>query len=97
MKRFDKNKAHKKIEFSKNKHTYIKRLSVSFSCLLLIMIIMLFSLAKYEVSSDNYTLINGKVKYNRVPAAFEVGYSSSYTSNNNVQDALDELYGIFED
>lgn len=62
MKKFDKNRAKKKVEFNKNKSTYFRRLGVSLSCLILILIIMLFTFAKFDSTSLAYTLINGRIK-----------------------------------
>lgn len=61
MKAFNKNIASKKIKIQMNKDTYIKRLSISLSCMFLIIVVMLFAFAKYESSSPEYTLINGRV------------------------------------
>ena len=62
MKAFNKNIASKKIKIQKNKDTYIKRLSISLSCMFLIIVVMLFAFAKYVSNSPEYTLINGKVE-----------------------------------
>ena len=61
MKQFNKDKALKIQNLNKKKNTYIKRLSISFSCLILLIVIMLFTFAKYDSSSSEYTLINGIV------------------------------------
>ena len=47
MKKFNKNSALKQIKIKQNKNTYIKRLSISLSCLILLFIIMLFTFAKW--------------------------------------------------
>lgn len=61
MKQFNKNKEIRKRNLNQNKITYIKKLSISFSCLILLIIVMLFTFAKYDSSSPEYTLINGIV------------------------------------
>ena len=61
MKAFDKNKAMAKLKLQQNKNTYIKKLSISLSCMFLIIVVMLFAFAKFESSSPEYVLINGKV------------------------------------
>ena len=61
MKLFNKDKALRNIKIEKNKNTYIKRLSVSLSCLFLILVVMLFTFAKYISNSPEYSLIQGRV------------------------------------
>ena len=61
MKPFNKNRALKRLELKQNKNTYVKRISIVLSCMILIIGIMYFTFAKFEVSSDTYTLINGKL------------------------------------
>ena len=61
MKAFNKKAAQQKLNLKQNRNTYIKRLSISLSCMFLILAIMLFAFAKFESSSPEYTLINGRV------------------------------------
>ena len=63
MKVFNKNKALRQIKLKQNKNTYIKRISIVLSCFILLIGIMYFTFAKFEQNSEEYTLINGKVKY----------------------------------
>ena len=60
MKAFNKNKAKAQIKINQKKDTYIKKLSISLSCLFLLVCAILLTFAKYETSSDIYTMINGK-------------------------------------
>ena len=60
MKAFNKDKALRKLRFKQNKNTYIKRISIVLSCIILVVAIILFTFAKYE-SNQEYTLINGRV------------------------------------
>ena len=61
MKAFNKNIASKKIKLKQNKNAYVKRLSISLSCMFLLVIVMLFTFAKFESNSPEYVLINGRV------------------------------------
>ena len=61
MKKFNKNIENKKIEIMQNKSTYIKRVSIIFSCVILVVLITLFTFAKFLSNSSEYTLIHGKV------------------------------------
>ena len=63
MKVFNKEKAIRKIKLKQNKNTYIKKVSISFSCFILLIGIIMFTYSKFEVNSEEYTLINGVVKY----------------------------------
>ena len=63
MKQFNKNKELKKLRIKQNKNTYIKRISIVISCFILLFAIMYFTFAKFEQNSEEYTLINGKIKY----------------------------------
>ena len=64
MKVFNKDKALRQIKLKQNKNTYIKRISIVLSCFILVIVgIMYFTFAKFEQNSDEYTLINGVVKY----------------------------------
>ena len=63
MKVFNKDKALRQIKLKQNKNTYIKRISIVLSCFILLVGIMYFTFAKFEQNSEEYTLINGKVKY----------------------------------
>ena len=60
MKQFNKDKALKHFSFKNNKNTYIKRISISLSCIILVVAIILFTFAKFE-SVQEYTLIQGRV------------------------------------
>ena len=60
MKAFNKDKALRKIRFRQNKNTYIKRISIVLSCVILVVAIMLFTFAKFE-STAEWTLIDGTV------------------------------------
>lgn len=82
MKAFNKNKALRKINLQQNKNTYIKRLSISLSCLILLFVVILFTFARFEVSSDEYVLINGLVKYN--VCEYEIGqeWTFGYTGSS---------------
>lgn len=64
MKAFDKEAALKKHNRKQNKNTYVKRLGISLSCMFLIFLVMLFTFAKFESRSNEYTLINGRTIYN---------------------------------
>ena len=83
MKKFNKSKGLRKIKLQKNKNTYIKKLSISLSCLLLIVCAILLTFAKFENSSDIYTLINGSVDYSSNVCEYEVGkvWNFSYTGS----------------
>ena len=63
MKVFNKDKALRQIKLKQNKNTYIKKVSIVLSCFILIVGIMYFTFAKFEQNSEEYTLINGVVKY----------------------------------
>ena len=63
MKVFNKDKALRQIKLKQNKNTYIKKVSIVLSCFILLIGIMYFTFAKFEQNSEEYTLINGKVKY----------------------------------
>ena len=63
MKVFNKDKALRQIKLKQNKNTYIKKVSIVLSCFILLVGIMYFTFAKFEQNSEEYTLINGKVKY----------------------------------
>ncbi len=63
MKVFNKDKALRQIKLKQNKNTYIKKVSIVLSCFILIIGIMYFTFAKFEQNSEEYTLINGVVKY----------------------------------
>ena len=62
MKAFDKNRALRKINYQKNRNTYIKRLSISLSCLFLLICIILITFAKFE-SVQEFNLIKGVINY----------------------------------
>ena len=82
MKKFNKEKALTKIKNDNNKYTYIKRLSISLACLILVMVIMLFAFGKYETNSPEYVLIKGRV------GEFSTGdITLSYVVNGVAQDA----------
>ena len=92
MKKFNKNSAIRKINLQQNKNTYIKRLSISLSCLILLICIILFTFAKFNTSSDNYTLINGKLgQYPINVCEYDIGktwtfnYNGSNGSDGSVQ------------
>ena len=61
MKQFNKNKELKRLRIKQNKNTYIKRISIVISCFILLIGIIMFTFAKFENSSPEFTLINGKV------------------------------------
>ena len=61
MKEFNKKTAANKIIIKQNRSAYIKKLSIALSCLIVAFIAMLFTFAKYETYSVEYTLINGKL------------------------------------
>ena len=82
MKKFNKNKAIRKINLQQNKSTYIKRLSISLSCLFLLICVLLFTFAKFETSSDIYTLINGKVRYYEIGHIWNFDYTGNYQEFN---------------
>ena len=63
MKVFNKDKALRQIKLKQNKNTYIKKVSIVLSCFILLIGIMYFTFAKFEQNSEEYTLINGVVKY----------------------------------
>ena len=63
MKVFNKDKALRQIKLKQNKNTYIKKVSIVLSCFILLIGIMYFTFAKFESNSEEYTLINGVVKY----------------------------------
>ena len=63
MKVFNKDKALRQIKLKQNKNTYIKKVSIVLSCFILIIVIIMFTFAKFEQNSEEYTLINGVVKY----------------------------------
>ena len=63
MKVFNKDKALRQIKLKQNKNTYIKKVSIVLSCFILLVGIMYFTFAKFEQNSEEYTLINGVVKY----------------------------------
>ena len=63
MKVFNKDKALRQIKLKQNKNTYIKKVSIVLSCFILIIVIIMFTFAKFEQNSEEYTLINGKIKY----------------------------------
>ena len=63
MKVFNKDKALRQIKLKQNKNTYIKKVSIVLSCFILIIGIIMFTFAKFEQNSEEYTLINGVVKY----------------------------------
>ena len=84
MKAFNKNQAKRNINLKQNKNTYIKKLSISLSCLFLLMCAILFTFAKFETSSDLYTLIDGKIdRY--VSCAYNEGKTWTYNYTGNVQ------------
>ena len=60
MKAFNKDKELRKLRFKQNKNTYIKRISIVLSCVILVVAIMLFTFAKFE-STAEWTLIDGTV------------------------------------
>ena len=61
MKPFNKDKELRKINIKQNRNTYIKRISIVLSCIILIIGVMFFTFAKYESISSENTLINGKI------------------------------------
>ena len=63
MKVFNKDKALRQIKLKQNKNTYIKKVSIVLSCFILLIGVMYFTFAKFEQNSEEYTLINGKIKY----------------------------------
>ena len=82
MKKFNKNSAIRKINLQQNKNTYIKRLSISLSCLILLICIILFTFAKFNTSSDIYTLINGQIgEYPRNICNYEIGKTWTFNYN----------------
>ena len=62
MKAFNKDKELRKLKFKQNKNTYIKRVSIVLSCVILVVAIMMFSFAYYN-SNVEWTLIEGNVNY----------------------------------
>ena len=83
MKAFNKNKAKKHIKMKLNKNTYIKTVSIVLACIILLVGIMLFAFAKFE-SNQNYTLINGKVKY--AICNYEIGHEWTFSYTGDEQD-----------
>ena len=84
MKAFNKNKAKRNINLKQNKNTYIKKLSISLSCLFLLICAILFTFAKFETSSDLYTLIDGRLgEYVNENCSYNEGqvWNFSYTGN----------------
>ena len=94
MKKFNKNSALSSIKIKQNKNTYIKRLSISLSCLFLILVVMLFTFAKYESSSSEYTLINGLVNYSS--CAEVIGQTWAFDYTGNVQDFTASCNGYYK-
>lgn len=84
MKKFNKDRSLKRIRLNKNKSTYIKRLSITLSCLILLCVIILFAFAKFESGSEEYTLINGKLKYGSCD--YELGHEWTFSYTGNEQD-----------
>ena len=61
MKKFNKNIEEKKIDIKQNKNALIKRTSIIFSSLVLVVLITLFTFAKFTSNSNEYTLMHGKI------------------------------------
>ncbi len=107
MKQFNKNKELKKLRIKQNKNTYIKKISIVISCFILLIGIIMFTFAKFESNSSEYTLINGKVKYlggdinivsynydgrnNSEPPSKEDGYILTNINCENAQGEWDDL------
>ena len=82
MKAFNKNKANKHIKIKQNKDTYIKKLSISLSCLILLICAILLTFAKFENSSDTYTMISGQLdEYSVCPYSAGKVWNFSYTGS----------------
>ena len=81
MRQFDKNKALQKLNIKHNRSTYIKRISIVLSCIILIVGIILFTFAKFE-SNQEYVLIKGLVK----EATKDVNIIAVYQGSNKVDE-----------
>ena len=84
MKAFSKNKANKHIKMKQSKNTYIKKLSISLSCLFLLISAILLTFAKFETSSGEFTLIEGVVSY--AVCAYEDGTEWNFSYTGNIQE-----------
>ena len=84
MKQFNKNKANRKINFEQNKSTYIKRISIVLVCFILLIGIIMFTFAKFESESEEYTLINGKVKCNICEYQLGKEWIFNYNGTNGI-------------
>ena len=86
MKEFDKDKELKKLNIKQNSNTYIKRLSISLSFLILLFIVIMLTFAKFETQSPEYTLLNGIIKHgdnaDLTVVALVDGQSSSFPKNH---------------
>ena len=96
MKVFNKNKAIRKINLQQNKNTYIKRLSISLSCLFLLVCVILFTFAKFDTSSDIYTLINGQMgQYPKNVCNYEIGKTWTFDYNGtNGSDGSAQTFNV---
>ena len=107
MKVFNKDKALRQIKLKQNKNTYIKRISIVLSCFILLIGIIMFTFAKFEQNSEEYILINGKIKYlggdinivsynydgnvNSLPPNKNEGYILTNINCENAQGEWDDL------
>ena len=86
MKEFNKTKELNKLKLKKNKNIYIKRISIILSCVILIIGIMYFTFAKFESNSNEYTLINGIVKYQNNNCEYDIGQTWDFDYTGDVQE-----------
>ena len=106
MRPFDKEKNIARLKMKNNKNVYVKRVSIFLACLILVSVVMLFAFARFENSSDVYTLINGKVtgSYGDINVAYIVngvsqsnppakgtGYAITNINCNNAEGKWDSL------
>jgi len=97
MKAFNKNKALNNIKMKKNRNTYIKRISIVLSCLILLIGIVYFTFAKFESSSDNYSLINGILdNYVVNNCSYNEGKVWNFDYTGDVQNFTVPCYGDYK-
>ena len=89
MKKFNKDNALRSIKFKQNKNTYIKKISIILSCVILLATILYFTFAKFETFQD-FTLINGMIgDYPKYTCQYDLGtkWTYAYTGDSQKFDA----------